>query len=129
VTVNLGKAMKLQFITANTLQEVHDVIDWDNSQYDLVTDVDQNRLRVFSQEIQLSGGTDKIKWVGGAYYWDQTNRSRATRYQLEEFVRRSFRLAGPGYAERVCLVRRSDHQPHEDDRSYGGSAPPQAERR
>ncbi|HVY63891.1 MAG TPA: TonB-dependent receptor [Gammaproteobacteria bacterium] len=86
VTIELGKAMKLQFITANTLQEVHDVIDWDNSQYALVTDVDLNRLRVFSQEIQLSGGTDRVKWVGGAYYWNQTNRTRVTRYQLEEFV-------------------------------------------
>jgi outer membrane receptor protein involved in Fe transport len=86
VTVDLGKAMKLQFITANTLQEVHDVIDWDNSQYDLVTDVDLNRRRVFSQEIQLSGGTDRVKWVGGAYYWNQTNTARVTRYQLEEFV-------------------------------------------
>ncbi|MEO8466187.1 MAG: TonB-dependent receptor [Gammaproteobacteria bacterium] len=86
VTVSFGKAMKLQFITANTLQEVHDVIDWDNSQYAVVTDVDLNRLRVFSQEIQLSGGTDRVKWVGGVYYWNQQNRTRVTRYQLEEFV-------------------------------------------
>jgi iron complex outermembrane receptor protein len=86
VTIDFGKAMKLQFITANTLQEVRDVIDWDNSQYTLVTDVDLNRLRVFSQEIQLSGGNDRVKWVGGAYYWNQTNRARVTRYQLEEFV-------------------------------------------
>ena len=86
VSINFGKAMKLEFITANTLQEVHDVIDWDNSQYDLVTDVDLNRLRVFSQEIQLTGGNDRVKWVGGAYYWTQQNRTRVTRYQLEEFV-------------------------------------------
>jgi len=86
VTVDIGKSMKLQFITANTLQEVRDVIDWDNSQYVLVTDVNLNRLRVFSQEVQLSGGTDKVKWVAGAYYWNQTNRTRVTRYQLEEFV-------------------------------------------
>jgi iron complex outermembrane receptor protein len=87
VTWALGKAIKLQFITAETFQEVHSIVDWDNSQYQLVEDVNQNRQRVFSQEVQLSGGTDRVKWVGGAYYWNQLNRVRGfTRYQLEEFV-------------------------------------------
>ncbi len=83
----LGKTIKLQFITAETFQEAQSIADWDNSQYDLVTDLNENRIRVFSQEVQVSGGTDRVKWVGGAYYWNQTNRVRGfTRYQLEEFV-------------------------------------------
>ncbi len=87
VTWSIGQAMKLQFITAQTFQDVFTIVDWDNSQYQLVEDVNQNRLRVSSQEIQLSGGKDRIKWVGGAYYWNQLNRVRGfTRYQLEEFV-------------------------------------------
>jgi hypothetical protein len=87
VTWALGNTIKLQFITAETFQEVHSIVDWDNSQYDLVTDVNQNRQRVFSQEMQISGGTDRVKWVGGAYYWNQLNRVRGfSRYQLEEFV-------------------------------------------
>ncbi len=86
VTLDFGKAMKVEFITAQTYQEAHTIVDWDNSQYQLVEDVNQNRLRVFSQEVQVSGGTDRIKWVGGAYYWNQMNHVRGSRYQLEEFV-------------------------------------------
>jgi iron complex outermembrane recepter protein len=87
VTWDVGNTMKLQFITAQTFQEVHSIVDWDNSQYQLVEDVNQNRLRVTSQEVQLSGGTDRVKWVGGVYYWRQMNLVRGfTRYQLEEFL-------------------------------------------
>ena len=87
LTWNLGEKIKLQFITAQTFQEVHSIVDWDNSQYQLVEDVNQNRLRVSSQEVQISGGSDRIKWVGGVYYWNQLNRVRGfSRYQLEEFV-------------------------------------------
>jgi outer membrane receptor protein involved in Fe transport len=27
-----------------------------------------------------------VKWVGGAYYWNQLNQTRGTRYSMEEFV-------------------------------------------
>jgi iron complex outermembrane receptor protein len=87
VTWDLSNALKLEFITAQTFQEAHNITDWDNSQYQLVEDVNQNRLRMTSQEMQISGGAGKVKWVGGAYYWNQLNHVRGfTRYQLEEFV-------------------------------------------
>jgi len=93
VTVNLGKTMKLQFISANTQQAVNDIIDWDNSQYNVVADVDLTHRRVFSQEIQMSGGNDRVKWVGGAYYWRQKIRTRVERYQLMEFASNQLSLA------------------------------------
>ena len=59
--------------------------DWDNSQYDLVLDINQTELDVFSQEIQLTGGRGKVEWLAGAYYWDQTNHARGMRWQVNEF--------------------------------------------
>jgi iron complex outermembrane recepter protein len=101
LTWDLTDKMKIQFITAQTDQDVYLNTDWDNSQWDLVDDVNQNHLRVFSQEIQLTGGTDRVKWVGGAYYWDQLNQTRSTRYQVEEFVSGLYDI-NAAYANPIC---------------------------
>jgi outer membrane receptor protein involved in Fe transport len=77
--------MKLQFLTAKTKQDADSVVDWDNSQYDLVTDINRSKLDVTSQEIQLTGGHGKIEWLAGVYYWDQTLRARNGRWQVNEF--------------------------------------------
>jgi iron complex outermembrane receptor protein len=103
--------IQLQFITAQTFQEAHEIVDWDNSQYQLVEDVNQNRLHVFSQEVQVSGGKDRIKWVGGAYYWNQINRTRGTRYQVEEFVSGLYDI-NTAYASPICTsVQHADPHP------------------
>ncbi len=101
LTWNLSDTMKVQFVTAQTDQNVALITDWDNSQWDLVTDVNQNHLRVFSQEIQLSGGKDRVKWIGGLYYWNQTNDTRGTRYQVEEFVSGLYDI-NAAYASPIC---------------------------
>jgi len=104
---NITKNMKLELITAQTTQEAHQIIDYDNSQYDLVTDVANTRQRLFSQEIQLSGGKDRLKWVGGVYYWNQMLRARTTRYQAEEFGDAALGLApqlsiATAFANPIC---------------------------
>jgi len=90
VSWNLSKNMKLEFITAQTSQDAAQIIDYDNSQYDLVTDVANSRQRLFSQEIQLTGGQNRLHWVAGTYYWNQMLRSRTSRYQAEEFTNGTF---------------------------------------
>ena len=101
LTWQLTDKMKLQLVTAQTDQEVYLNTDWDNSQWDLVTDINQNHLRVFSQEVQLTGGGDRVKWVGGAYYWNQGNYARSTRYQVEEFVSGLYNI-NTAYANPIC---------------------------
>jgi len=81
----LNDKMKLQFLSAETRQNARSVSDWDNSQYDLVLDENLADTNVFSQEIQLTGGGDKIQWLAGAYYWDQTINARGFRWQVNEF--------------------------------------------
>ena len=61
----LSDNMSLQFLTATDEQDADSVVDWDNSQYDLVLDMNRSELDVFSQEIQLTGGSDRIEWLGG----------------------------------------------------------------
>jgi iron complex outermembrane receptor protein len=77
--------ISLQSLTASTEQNSAGVTDWDNSQYDLVLDINLAKLDVKSQEIQITGGTDRIEWLGGVYYWDQTSRNRGMRWQVNEF--------------------------------------------
>ncbi len=82
----LSDSMSLQFLTAGT-EEVNDTyVDWDNSPYDIVDDLNRSKLRVFSEEIQLSGQRDRLSWFGGLYYWDQGSRNRNGRFVIEEFT-------------------------------------------
>ena len=72
-------------MTAQTGQDADSVVDWDNSQYDLVLDMNRSELDVFSQDMQLTGGRDRFEWLGGAYYWDQEIVTRNGRWQVNEF--------------------------------------------
>lgn len=71
--------------TANTSQDADSVIEWDNTQYDIVLDMNRSQLDVFSQEIQLTGGRDRFEWLAGVYYWDQKQKTRNGRWQVNEF--------------------------------------------
>jgi iron complex outermembrane receptor protein len=88
-TVDIGwqltDKMRLQFLLAQTKQDARSVSDWDNSQYDLVLDENLAKTEVNSDEIQLTGGGDRIQWLAGAYYWDQTINARSLRWQVNEF--------------------------------------------
>ncbi len=101
LTWNLTDTVKMEFLTAQTTQQNRAITDWDNSQYQLVEDVNQNRLHVFSQEIQISGGQGRVNWVGGAYYWNQINRTRSSRYQVEEFVSGLYDI-NAAFASPIC---------------------------
>jgi iron complex outermembrane recepter protein len=80
----LTDTVKLQFLTANTHQDTTNYVDFDSSQYSLVEDLVRNKLDFFSQEMQLTGGGDRIQWLAGAYYWDQDQYSRGARWIVEE---------------------------------------------
>jgi iron complex outermembrane recepter protein len=83
---DLSDSMSLQFQTGYVEQLVRNFVDFDNSQYGLVEDLNYNDLKMFSQEIQLSGSNGPFQWVTGIYYWDQDTRARGIRYAAEEFA-------------------------------------------
>ncbi len=86
VKLALNDKLSLDFLTGYTNQRAEIFIDYDNSQYALVEDTSNQRNRMFSQEIQISGGGDKVQWVAGAFYWDESRRTRAVRYAMQEFT-------------------------------------------
>ena len=82
---DLSENMSLEFLTATTAQNQKINVDWENSDYTLVEDILRDKLDLFSEEIQLSGGHDRIHWVAGLYYWDQKGTNRDARYAINEF--------------------------------------------
>ncbi|MGD8810032.1 MAG: TonB-dependent receptor [Gammaproteobacteria bacterium] len=82
---DLTDNMSVQFLSAFTTQDTDINVDWENSDYTLVEDITRGRLDVFSEEIQLTGGGDRIQWVAGLYYWDQESLNRDARFVIDEF--------------------------------------------
>ena len=78
--------LNVQLLTAQTEHDADSVIEWDNTQYDLVLDMNRRRLDVFSQEFQLTGGRERFEWLAGAYYWKQKETNRNGRWQVNEFA-------------------------------------------
>ncbi|HEX5420045.1 MAG TPA: TonB-dependent receptor, partial [Gammaproteobacteria bacterium] len=108
ITWTVSDALQLEFLTAQTSQDTSAITDWDNSQYQLVEDVNQGKLDVFSQEVQLSGKKGRINWVGGAYYWNDTRHARSTRYQVEEFVSGLYDI-NAAFANPICTAVEHPH--------------------
>ena len=78
-------SISIQSLTSTTKQ-LHDVnVDWDELDYALGSDMQRRRLELFSEEIQIQGGGDRISWLAGLYYWDQTRWARDARFALDEF--------------------------------------------
>jgi iron complex outermembrane receptor protein len=77
--------ISVKFLTSYT--DVADDVtnDWDGTDYEVVADLSRGRLDVFSEEIQISGGNDRIDWFAGVYYWDQSSVRREDRRTLAEF--------------------------------------------
>jgi iron complex outermembrane receptor protein len=93
--------MSLRFLTGQTSQLADSVVDWDNSQYDLVLDMNRSDLDVFSQDIQLTGGNDRVEWLAGVYYWDQEMDARNGRWMVNEF-QKGYMDPNVVFAQPVC---------------------------
>ena len=77
--------ISIQFLTSYTEVATDLINDWDGTDYEVVADLSRSRIDVFSEEIQISGGGDRISWVAGLYYWDQEGVTRQDRRTLAEF--------------------------------------------
>jgi iron complex outermembrane receptor protein len=85
IKLALTDSVSLSFLTGATEQTRKIFVDYDNSQFGLVEDTTDGSTEFFSQEVQLSGGGDRIEWVTGVFYWDESRRTRSVRYAAEEF--------------------------------------------
>jgi len=82
---NLTDNLSVTFLTSYAESESDLIFDWDGTEYEVVADLSRTKLDVFSEEIQFSGGGDRVNWFAGAYYWDQETVNRADRRTLAEF--------------------------------------------
>jgi len=85
VTLALTDNLSINFLTGSTELDTSLYVDYDNSQWGLVEDTSNGHTELFSQEIQISGGGDRVQWVGGVFYWDTSTRTRSVGYAMEEF--------------------------------------------
>ena len=64
---DLGR-MTLTSITAFDNFERQEANDWDGGFFNDSSNINTTDLDVFSQEVRLSGGTDRLVWIAGLYY-------------------------------------------------------------
>ncbi len=75
----------LMYLGANVKQDTTSVVDWDNSQYVLVEDINRGLLNMTSHELQLTTTIDRFDLMGGYYKWDQNSNTRNGRWVANEF--------------------------------------------
>ena len=85
VKLALTDKISINFLTGYTDLVTSIYVDYDNSQWGLVEDTSNGHINLFSEEIQISGGGDRVQWVAGVFYWDTYTRTRSVSYAMEEF--------------------------------------------
>jgi outer membrane receptor protein involved in Fe transport len=85
VKLALTDKISLEFLTGYTDLETSLYVDYDNSQWGLVEDTSNGHTDLVSEEIQITGGGDRVQWVAGIFYWDTNTRTRSVSYAMEEF--------------------------------------------
>jgi len=85
VKLAMTDKLSIDFLTGYTDLTSKVYVDYDNSQWGLVEDTTNAHTHLISEEIQVSGGGDRVKWVAGAFFWDTWTRTRGVSYSFEEF--------------------------------------------
>ena len=85
VKLALTDKISINFLTGYTDLVTSTYVDYDNSQWGLVEDTSNSHIDLFSEEIQITGGGDRVQWVAGVFYWDTNTRTRSVSYAMEEF--------------------------------------------
>ena len=83
--VALGDRVSFEYLAGHTFNDARQYNDWDAAQFNFYIDYFLNETDLTSHEFQFSGGGDRFKWVGGAYFWDQTVTQRNPAYSMAEW--------------------------------------------
>ena len=81
ITDNIG----FQYLFGNTSIDAALTTTGTSGEFNFYIDYFNNETEVTSHEFQFSGGNDRFNWVGGAYFWDQSNRSRNPAWSMREW--------------------------------------------
>src|SRR3546814_4696870 len=80
--VDLGGA-NLQSITAYREAKSGDTLDIDSLPINLVSFIAHTRQKQFSEELQLSGKSGRLEWIGGLYYFIEKGYERSEEHTSE----------------------------------------------
>lgn len=81
----INDSLSFRSITGYNERVWRNMIDNDAAEITAVNDDLYFRRWNLSQEFQLSGGNDRISWVGGLFFWNENERIREFRYTFHEF--------------------------------------------
>ncbi len=80
-------AIELKSLTGLRRQYTKDFTDWDAAEIDMIEDDRRFLDRDWSEELQLSGGRGRVRWVTGLYAWENKALNRFFRFAYTDFKR------------------------------------------
>jgi iron complex outermembrane recepter protein len=80
-----------KYIRGDTEMNTQAHTDFAGAEFNFFMNYDLNRLELDSDELQLTGGGDRFRWVAGYYQWDQTNSNRGIEWSHSDWTN----TAGP----------------------------------
>jgi iron complex outermembrane receptor protein len=83
--IDVTDNVSFQYLVGNTHVDGRTYNDWDSGEFNFYIDYFNNETDLISHEFQFAGGNDRFTWVGGAYYWDQQERSRNPAWSMREW--------------------------------------------
>jgi len=81
----LSENLSLRSITNHRTHVNRIYTDFDALEVTLIEDDRNQNLRQSTQEFQLTGGSDRLNWVGGLFFWDEFEEQRRFRQTFTEF--------------------------------------------
>jgi iron complex outermembrane recepter protein len=85
VKYDITDNISFEYLAGHTFNDSRQYNDWDAGDYNFYIDYFLNELDLTSHEFQFAGGGDRFTWVGGAYFWSQTGRSRNPAYSMGDW--------------------------------------------
>ena len=85
VNWDLSESLSLRSITGYRTHVGRIYTDFDAVEVTLIEDDRNRNLEQATQEFQLTGGNDRFNWVGGLYFWDESEEERRFRQTFTEF--------------------------------------------
>jgi len=86
VTYDVTDKIAFKYIFGATEMNTQAHTDYAGAEYNFFMNYDVNRLELNSNELQLTGGGDRISWLAGVYTWDQKNSNRGLEWSHADWT-------------------------------------------
>jgi len=83
---DITDSVAVKYIFGATEMNTQAHTDYAGAEYNFFMNYDVNRLELDSHELQLTGGGDRIRWLAGAYMWDQSNSNRGLEWSHADWT-------------------------------------------